>query len=178
MRGLLAACLLLVASGCVDRREISEVAVGLAPFDELAGIPFTALRSGEVRLWRKDAAPAQPLGLSERIGEYLVTYEVPVFDSSSSWPVEDAMVLEISAERAWPSDSVALAEQQRLERLVTDSLKAASSCRGTWSGGYATHVEFDRGDSLFLSIEAWVADSSGRPARTRTILRRKSLCKD
>ena len=44
---------LLLAAACGGRRDTSEIAAGIAPFDELAGIPFTILRSGGARALRR-----------------------------------------------------------------------------------------------------------------------------
>jgi hypothetical protein len=181
--GLLAVGLVFVAA-CGERRDTAEVAAGLAPFDELRGIPFNVLRSGGVRALRKNVAPVMGVGLRETIGAYDVSYAVPVFDSTSGdWPVEDALVLEIGAARSWSSDSAARVEWGRALDAVTSVTKSVPRCVTSAAAAAdpaAVHVaEFERGDTLYLTIEfiasALALDSSAVPAQTLFAIRRNSL---
>ena len=202
MRRALLVGSILLAAACGGRRDTSEIAVAMAPFDELRGIPFSVLRSGGARALRRNVSPMMGVGLSERIGEYEVTYVVPVFDSASGeWPVEDALVLEISAARNWASDSAARAEWLRTIRAISSSTSTTPRClaRVSVTGSvdsaattppaqlatfatfatFATLAEFDRGDSLTLGAEfvagALASDSSAIPPQTQLVIRRTSL---
>jgi hypothetical protein len=181
VRALVLGALVLAAS-CGGRRDTAEVAGGLAPFDELAGIPFTVLRSGGARALRRNIEPVMNVGLRERIGAYEVTYAVPVFDSASgSWPVEDALVLEIAATRAWPSDSLARAEWLRTIASVAAATTTVPRClaRANAPDSTSTLAEFDRGDSLTLGAEfvpgRILPDSSRSSAQTHLVIRRHAL---
>jgi hypothetical protein len=173
---------LVFAAACGERRDTAEIAAGVAPFDELAGIPFTVLRSGGARALRRNIEPVMNIGLRERIGAYEVTYAVPVFDSTSgSWPVEDALVLEIAATRSWPNDSLARAEWLRTIASIATTTTTVPRClaRATASDSAATLAEFDRGDSLTLGAEFVPGvvrpDSSVEPALTHVVIRRHAL---
>jgi hypothetical protein len=173
---------LMYAAACGGRRDTAEIAAGVAPFDELAGIPFTVLRSGGARALRRNIEPVMNIGLRERIGAYEVTYAVPVFDSTSgSWPVEDALVLEIAAMRTWPSDSMARAEWVRAIASIAAATSTVPRClaRATAKDSIASLAEFDRGDSLTLGAEfvpsAMLPDSSTSPAQTHLVIRRHAL---
>ncbi len=173
---------LMYAAACGGRRDTAEIAAGVAPFDELVGIPFTVLRSGGARALRRNIEPVMNIGLRERIGAYEVTYAVPVFDSTSgSWPVEDALVLEIAAMRTWPSDSMARAEWVRAIASIAAATSTVPRClaRATAKDSLASLAEFDRGDSLTLGAEfvpgAMLPDSSTSPAQTHLVIRRHAL---
>jgi hypothetical protein len=173
---------LLLAAACGGRRDTAEIAAGMAPFDELAGIPFTVLRSGGARALRRNIAPVMGVGLRETIGEYEVTYSVPVFDSTSGdWPVEEALVLELAATRSWANDSLARAEWIR---TIADVMKATTTvprclASAASSDTVATLAEFDRGDTLTLGAEfvpsQLASDSTRIPAMTHLVIRRSSL---
>lgn len=184
MRRVFLVLSVLMTSACAERRDTSDVAVGLAPFDELRGVPFNVLRSGGVRALRRNVSPVMGMGLRETIGAYDITYAVPVFDSASGdWPVEDALVLEIAATRTWPSDSAAQGEWTRLFDVTTTITKTAPRCvmsAAAPADPSAVHVaEFDRGDTLFLTLEfvasSMALDSSRVPAQTHVVIRRASL---
>ncbi len=173
---------LLFAAACGGRRDTSEIAAGLAPFDELAGIPFTVLRSGGARALRRNIAPVMGVGLRETIGDYEVTYSVPVFDSTSGdWPVEDALVLELAATRSWGNDSLARAEWLETIAAIAKATTTIPRClaRATATDSTATLAEFDRGDSLTLGAEfvasQLASDSTIIPAQTHLVIRRTSL---
>ena len=173
---------LVLAAACGGRRDTTEIAAGMAPFDELAGIPFTVLRSGGARALRRNIAPVMGVGLRETIGEYAVTYGVPVFDSTSGdWPVEDALVLELAATRSWGSDSLARAEWLTTIAAIARATATVPRClaRAQASETFATLAEFDRGDSLTLGAEfvatQLASDSTVIPAQTHLVIRRTSL---
>jgi hypothetical protein len=173
---------LLLAAACGGRRDTSEIAAGMAPFDELAGIPFTILRSGGARALRRNIAPVMGVGLRETIGAYEVIYSVPVFDSTSGdWPVEDALVLELAATRSWENDSLARAEWLSTIAAIAKATTTIPRClaRATASDSVATLAEFARGDSLTLGAEfvatQFASDSTVIPAQTHLVIRRTSL---
>lgn len=173
---------LLLAAACGERRDTAELAAGMAPYDELAGIPFTILRAGGARALRRNIAPVMDVGLRETIGAYEVTYSVPVFDSTSGdWPVEDALVLALIATRAWGSDSLAHAEWLRTLSAIMAATTAVPRCRArsTATDPSATMAEFDRGDSLTLSTEfvpsQLASDSTPTQAQTHLVIRRSKL---
>jgi hypothetical protein len=176
----LGACALL-ATGCAGRRDTSEVAAGQAPFGALRGIPFTALRVGEVRAFRRNAAPAPTVGLEETIGEYRVRYLIPDFDGADgSWPAEDIMVSELAAVRVWADDSTAHAEWSATVEAIGAVTERAPSCSLQVADGAEELVEFDRGDSLFLAVRfvraGLAADSMAVAPFTTVAIRRTSHC--
>lgn len=172
---LVLACTLAAACG---RRDVATLALQAPPFDELRGLPFGPMRAGGVRAFRANAVPVADTGLRETIGAYRVTYLVPVFDTTGNvWPVEDALVLEIAAERDWPSDSLAheawLAAMAAAQAKL-DSAVARCAVHDLAAGGF--RLEITRGDSTFLSFGYLPGDSLGRPPRTLTLLHRRSSC--
>lgn len=182
MRRSLVFVMLLLAAACGGRRDTAEIAAGMAPFDELAGIPFNVLRSGGARALRRNIAPVMGVGLRETIGDFEVTYSVPVFDSTSGdWPVEDALVLELAATRSWGNDSLARADWLRTIADVMTVTTTVPRClaRATATDSSATLAEFDRGDSLTLGAEfvpsQLASDSTRIPAQTHLVIRRTSL---
>lgn len=182
LRALALVGALVLAAACGGRRDTAEIAAGVAPFDELAGIPFTVLRSGGARALRRNIEPVMNIGLRERIGAYEVTYAVPVFDSTSgSWPVEDALVLEIGATRTWPSDARARAEWLRIVANIAATTTTVPRClaRATAKDSIATLAEFDRGDSLTFGAEFVPGvvrpDASSDAAQTHLVIRRHAL---
>ena len=177
MRALVLMAALVVAAACGARRDTAELAVNQPPFDELRGLSFTGMRAGGARAFRRGVFPVPDSGLREVVGPYTLTYVVPVFDTlGGKWPVEDALVLEIVAERAWDSDSAAFAAWKDAQRAVREGSGTEPRCSVSKPGSFETAVEFDRGDSTFLSVEYVPGDTLDYPARTRTRLHRRSLC--
>lgn len=173
--------LALLATGCAGRRDTSEVAAGQPPFTELRGIPFTALRAGEVRAFRRNAAPAPGVGLEETIGDFRVRYVIPDFDGADgSWPAEDVMVAELAAVRVWPDDSTARAAWSATADAIRTATATVPSCEVPVSEGAEQLVEFDRGDSLYLALRLVRAsitpDSTRVPPATHLVVRRSSSC--
>jgi len=174
----------LLATGCAGRRDTSEVAAGQPPFSDLRGIPFTALRVGEVRAFRRNAAPAPTIGLQETIGDYRVSYVIPDFDGADgSWPAEDVMVSELAAMRVWPDDSTARAEWLAIADSIRATTGAAPVCSVPMVDGAHAFVEFDRGDSLFLVLRLVRAGAASDAApvvpalpATSLAIRRISSC--
>lgn len=146
--------LLFLPAACGERRDAASVAAGIAPFDELRGISITALRVGEVRAFRRGAAPAPFEGLRERIGEWDLLYEVPGFvGTDGSWPPEDVQVLAVEATHAWPSDSLAAAAFAGALRSVRAETGATPSCLEITGPGFSLRVvEFDRGGGWTLAV--------------------------
>lgn len=176
----LGACALL-ATGCAGRRDTSEVAAGQAPFAELRGIPFTALRAGEVRAFRRNAAPLPTVGLEETIGDFRVRYVIPDFDGADgSWPAEDVVVSELAAERVWPDDSTARAAWMATAEAIRAATESSPSCSLQLAGGAEELVEFDRRDSLFLALRyvrsGLAADAVPVAPTTTLAIRRTSNC--
>ncbi len=149
----LALPLLLIAAACGERRDIAEVAAGVAPFTELRGLNIAALRVGEVRAFRRGAAPAPLEGMRERIGEYDVLYGVTHHEGlDGSWPPEDHQVLHVEAAREFPSDSAAIAEWESTLRTIRNVTGATPHCLRVVGPGFTLRVvEFDRGGGWRLS---------------------------
>jgi hypothetical protein len=171
----------LLATGCAGRRDTSEVAAGQPPFTELRGIPFTALRAGEVRAFRRNAAPAPRVGLEETIGDFRVRYVIPDFDGADgSWPAEDVMVSELAATRVWPDDSTAHAHWSATAEAIRAATQGAPSCSLQVADGAEELVEFDRGDALFLAVRlarsTHAPDAAPVPPTTQLAIRRTSFC--
>jgi hypothetical protein len=125
----LAALALVALAGCEPRRDVADMAVGLAPFEELRGMGFGGLRSGAVRALRARAERAPLEGLRERIGAFDVVYAVPDYaGADGAWPAEDAFIEHIEATREWPSDSLARAAFERVIGEYRALSGAAPAC--------------------------------------------------
>jgi hypothetical protein len=149
---------LLVAS-CGERRDVADLAVGVAPFEDLRGINAVALRSGGVRAFRAAALPAPFEGLRETIGTYDVVYEIPGFDGSNgSWPSEDALVTAIEATAEERSDAGARGRFDRAVAALQDGLGVGPRCYALAGPGFTmTVAQWDRGGG-------WVVTASLAPA--------------
>lgn len=156
--GFLLVCAALAAA-CGDRRDVADLAVGVAPFEELRGTNANMLRSGGVRAFRRAAEPSPYEGLREPISAYDVVYAIPGFDGSDgSWPSEDALVTAIEATREWPSDSAAASAFARAVRTLQAELGAGPLCLEVRGPGFSLQVaQWDRGDG-------WVVTASFAPA--------------
>jgi hypothetical protein len=148
-----------LAAGCGERRDVADLAVGVAPFEELRGINAVALRSGGVRAFRRAAVPSPYEGLREPIGAYDLLFEVPGFDGSDgSWPSEDALVSAIEATREWPSDTAARAAFDGAVAALQDGLGVGPRCYELSGPGFGlTIAQWDRGGG-------WVVTASFAPA--------------
>lgn len=180
--GLIATLALpLLLAACGDRRDAADLAVGVAPFDQLRGMNVTPLRSGGVRAFRRAAEPAPFEGLREPIGAFDVLYAVPGYDGSDgSWPNEDALVSYIEATRAWPSDSLALAAWRGALRSLQDGLGVAPECREVAGPGFSLRIaEWEQagGWSVSASFAAALrsAGDTLASARHSIAIRREAL---
>ena len=116
-------------AACGDRRDISDMSVGVAPFERLRGMDLVQLRSGGVRALRASALPAPLEGLRELIGEYDVLYGIPGFEGADgSWPNEDALVASVEAVREWPTDALAESAWRRSMRELEAGFGVAPQC--------------------------------------------------
>ncbi len=178
-QGLVPLVLLAALAGCGERRDAADLAVGVAPFDQLRGMNVAALRSGGVRALRAAAAPAPFEGLREAIGAYDVLYAVPGFDGSDgSWPVEDALVDHIEASRAWPSDSSARGAWRTARRGLQEGLGRPPACAEVRGPGFVLRVaEWDQGDgwSVSATFAPAVPGDSTLGARHAITIRRQAL---
>ena len=164
---------LLVAS-CGERRDIADLAVGVAPFEDLRGFNAVALRSGGVRAFRAGAVPSPFEGLRESIGDFDVVYELPGFDGSDgSWPSEDALVSAVEATREWPSNASAREAFDRAISALQDGLGVGPQCYDLAGPGFTlTFAQWERGGG-------WVVTASLAPevrgARGETLSARHSI---
>ncbi len=142
-----------LAQACGDRRDAADMAVGVAPFEELRGVNVAALRSGGVRAFRSQVRPAPFEGLRETIGSYDVLYGLVGYDGSDgSWPQEDAPVQFIEASRAWPTDSTAMIAWRAALREIKAGLAVDPICVRFSGKSFTLLVaEWDRGDGWSLS---------------------------
>jgi hypothetical protein len=177
-----AGCVLaLTTMACGERRDISDVAAGLAPFSELRGTNIAALRTGEVRAFRRNAERSPLEGYREQVGAWDVLYAVRGYDGTDgSYPAEDVQILEVEATREWPSDSVAIATWEGTVREIRNKTGATPHCLSVLGPGFSLRVvEFDRGGQWRLA--ASVAPAVRLPnrqtlsARHAVAVRRLSL---
>lgn len=168
-----------LAGACGDRRDAADLAVGVAPFDQLRGMNVAALRSGGVRALRAAAAPAPFEGLREPIGAFDVLYAVPGFDGSDgSWPGEDALVSHVEASRAWPSDSSARAAWRSAIRAIQDGMGQAPQCADLAGPGYLGRIAewaHPGGWSVSTTYAPAVPGDSALTARHAIAVRREAL---
>ena len=168
---------------CGERRDVADLAGGVAPFEELRGTNAPALRSGGVRAFRRAAVPAPREGLHERIGEFDVVYEVPGFTGDSSggeWPSEDALIYVIEAAHEWASDSAAAAAFNSAVRELHSRLGAGPHCLSISRPGFTLQVaEWDRGGGWSLTVSrapaVHPAGAPPRPARHSIAVRREAI---
>ncbi|MBX3132155.1 MAG: hypothetical protein KF689_02055 [Gemmatimonadaceae bacterium] len=171
----------LALAACGERRDISDLAAGQAPFNELRGTNVATLRAGEVRAFRRNAERSPLEGYREQVGAWDVLYAVRGYDGSDgSYPAEDVQILEVEATREWPSDSVALATWEGTVRDIRNATGATPHCLTISGPGFSLRVvEFDRGGQWRLA--ASVAPSVRLPnrqtlsARHAVAVRRLSL---
>lgn len=142
-------------SGCGERRDISDVAADLPPFNELRGLNIAELRSGHVRALRRFIVRAPLEGYRERVGDWDVVYTVPGFDGSGdeSWPREDVQVLEVEATQQLESDSIAERTWRETAVKARNETGATPHCMSINGPGFALKVvEFDRGSDWRLAV--------------------------
>lgn len=167
-------------SACGDRRDVADVAVGVAPFDQLRGMDIVQLRSGGVRALRRGAEPSPFEGLREAVGAFDVVYAVDGFDGSDgAWPSEDASIMSIEGTREWPSDPAARKAWEGTLRAVTRELAAAPTCAAMTGPGFTLRVaEWDRGNGWSLSASlapSVVLGEDTLSARHSIAVRREAL---
>lgn len=179
-RRLLLLGALVLAASCAAREDIASVAAEQPPFDALRGIAVTSLRVAELRAFRREIAPLPAVGLHEIIDGRHVTYFVPVFDSGSLWPREDAMILALWTTRQFASDSLAHVAWDSTARALRAALPGAAPCAAADTAGRWTALEFPRGGGLVLSAEYepsyLLMDSTRTAPMTRLAIRRASRC--
>lgn len=141
-------------AACEPRRDVADMAVGLAPFEELRGLGFRGLRAGMVRAVRARAVRAPMEGFRERIGAFDVVYAVPGYTGAdSAWPNEDALIEEIEAAREWPTDSLAHAAYESAVAEYAALSKAQSECFAITGPGFAMRqAEFTLGDGFAFTV--------------------------
>jgi hypothetical protein len=149
----LAIPLLLLAAACGERRDLAEMAAGMAPFTELRGMNIAALRVGEVRAFRRGASPAPLEGMRERIGEYDVLYGVTQYEGlDGAWPPEDHQILTVEAAREFESDAAAQSAWDSSILQIRNVTGATPHCLRVAGPGFSLRVvEFDRGGGWRLS---------------------------
>lgn len=142
-----AALALLALAGCEPRMDVADMAVGLAPFEELRGMGFRTLRAGVVRAMRPRAERALLEGLREQVGAFDVVFAVPGYaGADGSWPREDALVEHIEASREWPTDSLARAAHDRVTSEYAALSGRQPSCIRLTGRGFSMLVaEWDLG---------------------------------
>lgn len=172
----------LLASGCGDGHDAADLAVGVAPFEQLRGMNLTALRVGTVRAFRRAAEPAPFEGLREPLGAYELLYSVTGYNGSDgSWPAEEALILSIEATREWPSDTAAIAAWRTAIREVVAGLAVEPTCARVSGVGFSMRIaEWDRGGgwSLSASVAPSVAAAGAGgalSARHSIAVRREAL---
>lgn len=170
------------AAGCGERRDISDVAANLPPFDELRGMNIVELRSGQVRAMRRFIARAPREGYRERVGDWDVVYAVPGFDGSGdeSWPREDVQVLEVEATRQAASDAAAMRAFRETAVKVRNETGTPPLCLSVQGPGFAWRVaEFDRGGDWRLALayapSLRLPNGDMRAARQSVAVRRFTL---
>lgn len=169
-----------VLVGCIDGQDAADLAVGIAPFEQLRGVNLASLRVGAVRALRSAAEPAPFEGLREPIGAFDVVWTVTGYSGADgSWPAEDALVLAVEASRDWPSDTSAHAAWQRAIVAVKEGLAQEPACAQVTGPGFTMRVaEWDRGGGWSLSASLAPAITVGGEAvsaRHSVAVRREAL---
>lgn len=172
---------LLAMTACEPRRDVADMAVGMAPFEELRGMGLRTMRAGMVRAFRPRAERAPWEGFRERIGAFDVVYGVPGFvGADSTWPDEDALIEEIEATREWPSDSIARAAFDAAVSEYAGLSSSPPACLQVSGPGFSMRVaEWDLGEgfafSASLAPENRLTDGTKLSARHALAVRRRSL---
>lgn len=180
-RVAVASLALLSLAGCEPRLDVADVAVGLAPFEELRGMPFRSLRVGQVRAMRARAERAPLEGLRETIGDFDVVFAVPSYvGTDGSWPDEAALIDRIEATREWPSDSLAEAAFQRARGEYRSLSGRAARCVVVTGREFTLRVaEWDLGEGFTFSAtyapSSRLANGTSLPPLHSLAVRRQSL---
>jgi hypothetical protein len=171
----------LLLSACGERRDIADLAAGVAPLEQLRGMNAPAMRSGGIRAFRRNAEPAPGEGLRERIGGFDVVFGIPGFaGDSGQWPSEDALIYRVEATREWPSDSAAREAFGGVVRELRSGLGVEPRCLVASGPAFSLAVaEWDRGGgwSVTASLANGVRPGHGAPlpARHSIAVRRQSI---
>lgn len=155
MAGLVLALAAGVVTGCGERRDIADLAAGLAPYDQLRGMNIAELRAGQVRAMRRNVERAPLEGYRERIGDWDLVYTVQGYDGTGdeSWPREDVQVLEVEATQQLPSDSAAMRAWFETATRIRNATGATPHCLSVRGPGFVLSVvEFDRGGDWRLAV--------------------------
>ncbi len=177
----LATLVTLSLAGCESRFDVADMAVGIAPFEDLRGMPFRGLRVGQVRALRARAVRAPLEGMREPVGAFDVLYAVPGYlGAEDAWPDEAALIDHIEATREWPSDSLALASFERARREYASLSATAARCIDLTGRGFTLRVaEFDLGEGFAFTTtyapSARLSDGSTLPPLHSLAVRRASL---
>jgi hypothetical protein len=144
----------MATAACGERRDISEMAAGLAPFDQLRGTNIATLRGGQVRAMRANIQPSPLEGYRERLGEWDVVYTSQGFDGSDgSWPQEEVQILEVEATRQVATDSLGRAAWYETAKQIRNATGATPRCLMIHGSGFSLDVvEFDRGGDWRLAV--------------------------
>jgi hypothetical protein len=145
---------LLSLTACAARRDISDVAAGLEPFNQLRGTNIAELRGGQVRAMRRNIERSPLEGYRERLGEWGVVYTSRGYDGTDgSWPVEDVQILEVEATHDAASDSAAMLAWHETAKKIHNETGATPRCLMVHGSGFALYVvEFDRGGDWRLAV--------------------------
>lgn len=171
----------LALAGCGPRYDVADMAVGLAPFEELRGMPFRALRVGQVRAMRASAERAPLEGLREQVGAFDVLYAVPGYTGADdAWPDEAALIDRIEATREWPTDSLAEAAYQRVRGEYRSLSGRAARCLDVSGRDFTLRVaEWDLGDGFSFTAtyapSSRLANGTALPPLHSVAVRRESM---
>lgn len=172
---------LLALSACEPRRDVADMAVGLAPFEELRGMGLRTMRAGMVRAFRARAERAPWEGFREQVGAFDVVYAVPGYvGTDSTWPDEDALIEQVEATREWPSDSLARAAFDAAVSGYAGLSSAQPACLQVTGAGFAMRVaEWDLGEGFAFGAsfapESRLTNGATLSARHALAVRRRSL---
>lgn len=178
---LLVLVALVTIAACGERRDIADVAAGLAPFDQLRGTNISSLRGGQVRAMRGNIQPSPLEGYRERLGEWDLVYTSQGFDGSDgSWPQEDVQILEVEATRELASDTLARQAWYETAKQIRNETGATPHCLMIHGRGFSLSVvEFDRGGDWRLAVSYAPAvrlpNRDTLSARLGVAVRRQSL---
>lgn len=144
----------MALAACGERRDIADVAAGLAPFDQLRGVNIAELRAGQIRAMRRQLVPAPFEGYRERLGDWDLVFGVQGFDGSDgSYPREDVQILEVEATREFAADSAARQSWMETATRVRAETGATPHCVQVSGAGFAVNVvEFERGGDWRLAV--------------------------
>lgn len=161
-RFALAGSLLLVA--CGQRHDAADLAVGVAPFDQLRGVDVGPMRSGVVRAVRSRAVRAPLEGLRELIGTYDVLYGLTGYDGTDgAWPEEEALVLFIEATREWPTEASAAGAWRTAIREIGAGMGSAPTCATVSGPGFTIRV------AEWLHRDGWSVSATYAPGDTTVL---------